>query len=229
MTDDKVGRQKAGVVSALLVIDYFTNGLLSKTATAYFFGDLVHSAQMQTFYRDRGDEAKAKTYEKEGAEASKFLVFGLALDGAGYGVGKLTRTAGKLNLRVFRYEKPERISGTWQINEFNIAANHRYIAPGNGGVYSSIEPETALMEISYYGAQDGRVLVTKDFTFNKVLDLTKSSVRKHMGVTIKEITSDSYNVTHELGQYAKENGYEAIIAPSARSKGGTNVVIINDK
>ena len=223
------GRQKAGVVSALLVIDYFTNGLLSKTATAYFFGDLVHSAQMQTFYRDRGDEAKAKTYEKEGAEASKFLVFGLALDGAGYAVGKLTRTAGKLNLRVFRYEKPERISGTWQINEFNIAANHRYTAPGNGGVYSSIEPETALMEISHYGAHDGRVLVTKDFTFNKVLDLTKSSVRKQMGVTIKEITSDSYNVTHELGQYAKENGYEAIIAPSARSKGGTNVVIINDK
>jgi RES domain-containing protein len=217
----------AGVLMITTLIDiYVTKGWLSRTATAYMMGDFVHSAQMQTYYRDQGNEAKAKTYEPEGAEASKGLAVVLTFEGVAYGVGKLLSAGSKLNLRVYRYEKPERVSGTWAINEYNIAANHRYTGSGQGGVYSSLESETALAEISHYGAQEGRVLVYKDFGFNKVLDLTKASVRKDMGVTLKQITSESYDVTNQLGTYAKENGYEAILAPSARSKGGTNVVIL---
>ncbi len=128
---------------------------------------------------------------------------------------------------VYRYEKPERISSTWEVNKYNVEANHRYTEPGQGGIYSSLESETALAEISHYGAQKGRVLVYRDFSFNKVLDLTNSSVRKQLGVSLKDITSDNYNVTHSLGVYAKENGYDAILAPSARNLKGVNVVIIN--
>lgn len=74
-------------------------------ATAYIMGDLVHSAQMQTYYRTGGNVEKAKTYEPEGAEATKFLFLGLAAEGAICSVGKIIRTAGgiKYSGRVFRY------------------------------------------------------------------------------------------------------------------------------
>lgn len=219
-----------GILSITALIDIFvTKGWLTRTITGAGLIESINETERGYEAQAKGNYGEAHRRFVNAGEASKVVVFGLVAEGAGYAIGKLIRVASKLNLRVYRYEKPARVDGTWKVNEYNIAADHRYTAPGQGGVYSSMEPETALMEISHYGAQDGRVLVYKDFTFTKVLDLTKASVRKQMGVTLKEITSDGYNVTHKLGQYAKKNGYEAIIAPSARNKGGTNVVIINDK
>lgn len=175
-----------------------------------------------------GNQAVAEQRFKNAGDASKLIIFEGVGIAAAKGVGKLIRVGEKLKLRVYRYERTDRVATTWEVNQFNIEANHRYTFPGSGGVYSSLEPETALLEISYQGSQNGRVLVQRDFAFNKVLDLTKTSVRKKLGISLKDITSDSYDVTHKLGSYAKENGFEAILAPSARNNGGTNVIILNE-
>jgi len=57
---------------------------------------------------------------------------------------------------------------------------------------------------------------------------TKADVRKQAGVSLKDITQtegDIYNITHQVGNWAKSMGYDGILAPSARNPTGTNVVI----
>ncbi|MET3047424.1 deaminase domain-containing protein [Flavobacterium covae] len=52
----------------------FTKGWLTRLTTAYYLGEVSHSMQMQTYYRDQGNEIMAKKYEAEGAKASKELI-----------------------------------------------------------------------------------------------------------------------------------------------------------
>lgn len=42
-------------------------------------------------------------------------------------------------------------------------------------------------------------------------------------------TMYSYDVTHAIGRYAYSNGYNGIIAPSARAGGGINIILFNAK
>jgi RHS repeat-associated protein len=99
MTSDTWERQNnskspfAAILTATTVIDVFvTKGWLTRIAAAYYLGDLTHSMQMQTHYRDQGNDVKAKTYEKEGAEASKVVILGLLADGAVFTVGKVAQS-----------------------------------------------------------------------------------------------------------------------------------------
>jgi RES domain-containing protein len=126
---------------------------------------------------------------------------------------------------VHRYTKPEFESTTWDAHQYNVASNHRYTGPGSGGVYAGVERQTALAEVSHYGSTDGLKLVSKDVRIDNMLDLNNPSVREHIGVTVKDITSNSYEVTQKIGAFAKENGFEGIIAPSARNPGGSNIVV----
>lgn len=48
-----------------------------------------------------------------------------------------------------------------------------------------------------------------------------------MGIDLADITGDSYDVTHKLGDWAIENGYDGILAPSARNATGTNLIGFN--
>ncbi|AWM15208.1 hypothetical protein DI487_00005 [Flavobacterium sediminis] len=130
--------------------------------------------------------------------------------------------------KAYRYEKPDRVNGTWDVNKYNKAADHRYSKPGEAAVYAGVSAETAEAEISHYNALGGRVLVSKDVKLNNALDLTDSKVRKQLGVSLDDLTSDSYDITHQIGTYARENGYDGIIAPSARDNGGANVIIFGD-
>jgi RHS repeat-associated protein len=75
-----------------LIDIYVTKGKLSQAVTTYFLGGVVHSAQMQTYYRDQGNEFRAKQYEQEGAEASIGVILGLAAEGAIFGIGKIAKT-----------------------------------------------------------------------------------------------------------------------------------------
>jgi hypothetical protein len=34
-------------------------------------------------------------------------------------------------------------------------------------------------------------------------------------------------MTHQIGEYALNNGYTGIIAPSARADGGVNIILFN--
>jgi RHS repeat-associated protein len=129
---------------------------------------------------------------------------------------------------IYRYEVPGRESTTWTVHKWNISANHRYSMPGRGAVYGSTSPQTAFAEISHYNAQEGRVLVRKDVKLDRVLDLTNPNVRKQLGVSLEEITADSYARTHSLAEWARTQGYRGILAPSARNAGGSNLVSFED-
>lgn len=55
------------------------------------------------------------------------------------------------------------------------------------------------------------------------------SVRFKLGISLDSIIGESYDVTHSIGRYAYNNGYNGIIAPSARADGGVNIILFNAK
>ena len=127
--------------------------------------------------------------------------------------------------KVYRLEDPSRVETTFDVHPGNIAANHRYSGPGEGAVYGATSPETALAEINHYGLADGRISVSKDVSLQNVLDLTDPSTRQQLNVTSESITSDSYSTTQQIGSFARANGYDGILAPSARNPAGSNLII----
>jgi len=146
-------------------------------------------------------------------------------------LSKVTPPKGKtFEGTVHRYEKPNRVNTTWDQHSNNINANHRYTEQGEGGVYAGTTQNTALEEVTAYGEGIGRVPVKKDVKLNNVLDLTDPKVRKQMGVSLEDITRTEgplkYQNTQKIGKWAKENGYDGILAPSARHNGGANIVIL---
>jgi RES domain-containing protein len=129
---------------------------------------------------------------------------------------------------VYRYEKSTREKTTWTIHEANIRANHRYSEPGKGAVYGGTSPETAKAEIDHYNAASGRVLMSKQVKIDRVLDLTSPVVRQKLGISLDSIAGNDYNLTHNIGNWARQNGYQGILAPSARSGVGSNLIVFED-
>ncbi len=44
---------------------------------------------------------------------------------------------------------------------------------------------------------------------------------------MKDLTlNEDYSKTHKIGEWAKRNGYDGILAPSARDKKGSNIVVL---
>ena len=80
----------AGIVDGML-----TGGMGSRLAIGLSAGNVFHSAEMQSYWRDRGNDKAAQKYEQEGADATKDL----AVAGTFYGIGK-----GFSLLREFKYD-----------------------------------------------------------------------------------------------------------------------------
>ena len=134
----------------------------------------------------------------------------------------------KINRTVYRYSPFNRIATTWDTHIGNINATHRYTKSGVGGVYGANSAKTAMAEISHWGVDpDNVVLVSKKVSLKNVLDLTDPKVRDQLGVDLTDIVGDDYDVTHKLGDWAIENGYDGILAPSARNATGTNLIGFN--
>jgi len=55
---------------------------------------------------------------------------------------------------------------------------------------------------------------------DNLLDLTQRKVRRQLGVTLRDITSNDYSLTRAIGDWSRAQGYNGIIAPSARHQGG---------
>jgi RHS repeat-associated protein len=131
----------------------------------------------------------------------------------------------KINRTVYRAEYPTRISTTWTPHPRNIAASHRYTRSGLGGVYGANSAKTALAEIEHYKPTPGRVITSKRAKLNNVLDLTDANVRKQVGVRKADLVkSRDYSRTQAIGDWAVANGYDGILAPSARNATGSNLI-----
>ena len=135
--------------------------------------------------------------------------------------------------RIHRMEKPEQIATTWSAGPWNVNSSHRYSGPGQGAVYGGTAKKTAVAEVSHYDEDSGyptneRSYKYKDVCIENVLDLTDPKVRSKVGVSLDDITSTdvgAYDKTHQIARYAEDAGFKAILAPSARNKSGSNLVV----
>ncbi|MDE1465697.1 DUF637 domain-containing protein [Spartinivicinus poritis] len=189
------------------------------------------------------DMMVANGYSGDQAEAVKDAFKLLVTAGVGYKLFKsikgpktkefnLSKTSSpkgkEFNGTVYRYEYPNRVSTTWTQHKGNIDSEHRYTDAGSGGVYAGTTQNTAKKEIEHYNALQGRVAVKKEVSLKNVLDLTDPKVRKKLNITLSDISGDSYQKTHQIGKWAKEKGYDGILAPSARDPKGSNIVILKN-
>jgi len=114
------------------------------------------------------------------------------------------------------------------IHAGNITSNHRYTQPGTGGLYFSTGEKIVNAELNTWNvATEGRVIHTFDVKIDNLLDVSNPSVRKQLGVTLDDIVGNSYDVTHQIGEFANTNGYSGVVAPSARADGGLNVILFS--
>jgi len=73
--------------------------------------------------------------------------------------------------------------------------------------------------------------IYKNIESKDLLDLTNLEVRKKMGVSLEQITGNSYEFTDIIGSWSRKNNYKGIIYPSARgtveNKYFVNVILFN--
>ncbi len=130
---------------------------------------------------------------------------------------------------AYRYSLPDRSATTWEITKYNVASDHRYSSVGNGAVYAGTAPATAAAEVQSYGPLGGVTLYSREVVVNNVLDLTNPAARQALGVTLEDLTQSmhggaSYEATQRISAWARQQGYNAILAPSAQTSIGANLI-----
>lgn len=102
---------------------------------------------------------------------------------------------------------------------------------GDSALYASVGPSetarrTVLAELGVL-SEDSVVIGSKSVKLNKVLDLTDESVRSALGVSKHDLMRKEYEITNVVGDVARVNGFDAILAPSsANINGGVNLIIL---
>ncbi len=126
---------------------------------------------------------------------------------------------------AFRAVSTNHSTTAWDIHADNVAANHRYSRPGKGALYAGTSQEAILAELNHYGIDPTAVAwVSKEVKLGNVLDLTNESIRQQYGVSLEDLTGDSYRMTQAIGDFACQR-YDGLLVPSAREPGATIVVI----
>lgn len=108
--------------------------------------------------------------------------------------------------------------------------------------YVARSRRTALLEVGAIAsvrgvvhAVSGRALLTVDVRLRNVLDLRDPSVRAHLGVSLSDLyapwlteqTNRRFPLTQRIGEAARRERFEAILAPSDADKpDGWNLVVI---
>lgn len=145
---------------------------------------------------------------------------------------------------VFRFVDPKYCS----VEEM-FAGNGPYYADGRWlirsrvrATYTSLVPETALAEAlsanRYYGFPDSKstplVFVSAKAKLQNVIDLRDGMVRKRLRTSIAAIIDTDWRKENQGGKEAitqawgwafQKAGLEAILCPSASTKGGSNLIV----
>ncbi len=107
----------------------------------------------------------------------------------------------------------------------------RWNAPGLAAIYTSCERETALAEAEYHISlqplrpKAKRTLFTIHVSLQKVLDLTAPDLLSRLGITDDALSSIDRGPCRTIGGAASWLGHNGMLVPSARRRGGTNLVI----
>lgn len=118
-----------------------------------------------------------------------------------------------------------------EMSQYTINSNHRYTESGVLGLYFSSGEKIVKAELGNYDVFDfsNRTMYQYDVRLTNMLDVSNPSVRSQLNISLESIIGESYDVTHAIGRYAYSNGYNEIIAPSARADGGINIILFNAK
>jgi RES domain-containing protein len=128
------------------------------------------------------------------------------------------------NGTVYRAVNPKYVDSAWDIHAGNISASHRYSDVGRGALYSGTSEETVLGELKHYGVNPADVAwVSREVKVENILDLTNPSVRQQLGISLDQLTSDNYFMTHALGDFSRTR-YSGMVVPSARAEGASHLV-----
>jgi RES domain-containing protein len=116
----------------------------------------------------------------------------------------------------------------------------RYNDRGVAGVlYTSLDKTTAVAEIirglrtrgvnpSNFGPEDWWVYEIR-VSLKQLLDLKDEATRASLDVTSEILVRDDTVQTQRIGGYARDQGFQAVLAPSAATVGSDNLVLFMDK
>jgi filamentous hemagglutinin len=119
----------------------------------------------------------------------------------------------------------------------------RYNKLGEGVIYLACDTYTCLEETTRASRNDAftvaqkklpRTMVGIEVKLSNVLYLTDRRILRTIGITKTILTTTDWDteqkngrvaITQKIGWLAKENGFEAILVPSAAKRNGKNLVI----
>lgn len=116
--------------------------------------------------------------------------------------------------------------------EGNRFYSGRYHLTGEGGIlYTSLSKDTAVKEIERHasGAMflEKLVIAKINIRLDKVLDLTEPSTLVILGLSIGDLISSDYSITHAISIKARQSGFRGLIVPST-VRSGNNLIIFEN-
>jgi len=174
-----------------------------------------------------GDEAAEVVRQKMQQTEEGGLSGGAEVEVGGKSIFKGLPKGITFDGQIYRAVNSKNIDGALTIHPSNVAANHRYSAPGSGALYAATSPEALHGEMKHYGMDPQDVqIVTRSTKVENILDLTNPEVRRQLGISLDDLQGESYSMTQSIGAWARKN-YSGILAPSARAKGTSNLILFN--
>lgn len=138
------------------------------------------------------------------------------------------------NIRLRPGRSPSNATGS-------IISGGRYNPKGAfEALYLNETPQGALQEVAHafnragFAARTPSMIVAIDIGLQKVLTLTNPATRRRLGLTVAVLRntdwrSEQIPVTQQVALLARDAGFEAIPAPSARFRGAANLVVFPDR
>lgn len=100
-----------------------------------------------------------------------------------------------------------------------------------GALYTSMEAETARLEIGRYFTVSPKEKMAEsriELTLTRVVDLSNAMNRKKAGIRMEQLTSGDHAFAQGVGLEAWRNGVEALLVPSAAIPAKDNLVVLLD-
>jgi RES domain-containing protein len=110
----------------------------------------------------------------------------------------------------------------------------RWNDAGLAAIYASCERETALAEADYYLSlqplrpRAKRTLYTIRVSLKNVIDLTAPGLLPSLGITDGVLSSPDHAPCRTIAGAVNWLGQDGLLVPSARRRGGTNLVIYQE-
>ena len=177
------------------------------------------------------DEKHDFNWGQFGIDLATVAMQGFAINGAAKGLKAAENIIIPATFEGTIYRCVENPYDPLEMSQYTIDSRHRYTDKGVPGLYFSSGEKIVRAELGNYDVTDfsNRTMYSYDVKLSNMLDVSNPVIREQLGVSLDSLIGESYDVTHKIGKYAYDNGYNGIIAPSARADGGVNIILFSGK